>query len=377
MEELFSGYQAVTPEFKVLKTDKSGRLLSEKAIDEGEGENERSTKRGRRGETDPRGSRTVFVGSLPPTMTRRKLKQLFSQHGRVESVRLRSMVVEKGRLPVRVAKRKQQQITSSTINAYVVFSKEDEAEKAQALNGVLMGGRHIRVDSAVGGRDHHHQHDRSVFVGGLPYNVDEEEVREVFEKYGDVESVRVVREVKTGAGKGFGFVTFGDRSGVMFALQHGRGVELNGQKLRVMRSRDMTNTRGFDSTGAKYSGLQTGRVKRREGNESGRKNTGLKSGAKGRIGPTKLVKKSKERVVTVGQAKTARVGAGSGRERESSGVSSNAVRPSRLFHKKKEARQRQRGKKTQQLPRREGGSKGREARKSSQQETNKSNGHQN
>ena len=302
MEEIFAGHLAVTPQFKVVQAHRRGRTRTEEAgkqLQERGGahdetsarETDTSTQKSekkvaegqrRKKDVDPRENRTVFVGNLPATVTRRKLRQLFSQHGKVANVRLRSMVVEKGKLPVRVAKRKQKQVTSSTMNAYVVYGEEEEAEKALALNGALVNERHIRVDLAGHAKEHEHQ--KSVFVGGLPYNADEEEVREVFAKFGDVESVRVVREAKTGQGKGFGFVTFGDRSGTMFALQHGQGLELNGQKLRVFKSKDMSQVRD-QGPGARFSGLQARKAvrggKRRVVAGSGRKRPamGRKSGA--------------------------------------------------------------------------------------------------
>ena len=54
------------------------------------------------------------------------------------------------------------------------------------------------------------QHDmkRSLFVGNLPFNLEEEELREHFEEFGTIESVRLIRDKATGVGKGFGYVLF-------------------------------------------------------------------------------------------------------------------------------------------------------------------------
>ena len=360
MEELFSGFQALTPEFKVVQTDRRGRPRLEsatnKTAEEAEyGGSEKPGVKNRSGARerwkkpgeDPREERTVFVGNLPPTITRRRLKQLFGQHGKVESVRLRSMVVEKGRLPVRVAKQKQEQISSSTINSYVVFTEGESAERALELNGAVVGDRHIRVDIATRAKEH--AHERSVFVGGLPFAVDDEEFRAVFEKYGDVESVRVVREPKTGNGRGFGFVTFSDRSGVMFALQNSRKMELNGQKLRVMKSKDMSRIQNIRSV-AKFSGTQVkpppsakSFVKKRERPKAGGtwwKNSGVsrktlshsKTGKRQRDGERKIEAKKIEAEKTAEKPPT-----------------SGGVRPSRTFHKKKEARRKEREERRKQL----------------------------
>ncbi|MGI2260908.1 RNA recognition motif domain-containing protein [Shewanella sp. GXUN23E] len=46
----------------------------------------------------------------------------------------------------------------------------------------------------------------TLYVGNLPYRVHEGEVKELFEQYGAVNSIRLVRDRKTGRRKGFGFV---------------------------------------------------------------------------------------------------------------------------------------------------------------------------
>lgn len=330
--ELFSGYQAVTPQFKVVQTDKKGRPRTENAEERLQGAQAEKTgkpsvyTRGRRKkEADPREMRTVFVGNLPAAVTRRKLRQLFSQHGKVASVRLRSLVVEKGRLPVRVAKRKQKQVSSSTVNAYIVFEEEEQAVKALSLNGALFSDRHIRVDLAGRARDHTHR--RSVFVGGLPYSTDDEELREVFTKFGEVESVRVVREPRTGLGKGFGFVTFAEESGVMFSLQHSRHITLGGHQLRVMRSRNITQVRERETT-AKFSGLQARKTAKqgRKGGRDARTGGGRDSSMRNKSGT------AKDQISVADKSSVGTAGSG------------NPLRPSRTFHKKKEARRREREK---------------------------------
>ena len=336
MEALFSGYRPQTPQFKVVQSVKSRRTPRNTAVggatEDGNSETDGvGTKpRVRSKGADPREKRTVFVGNLSPNITRRKLKQLFAQHGRVESVRLRSMVVEKGNLPVRVAKRKQQQISSTTINSYVVFAEEEGARKSLEMNGACVGDRHIRVDMAT---REGHAHERSVFVGGLPYDVDDEQLRVAFEKFGEVESVRVIREQKTGVGKGFGFVTFRDKSGVMFSLQNSKSAELNGKKLRVMKSKDMSVARvGGGGATAKFSGVQA-----RPPRTGGTNKKMVEKRKMGRIGG------DRERDVVRRNASQSVAPQGlEGVKPATVGGSEGGVRPSRTFHKKKEARRRER-----------------------------------
>ena len=47
-----------------------------------------------------------------------------------------------------------------------------------------------------------------LFVAGLPYDLDDAELEEIFEKFGTVTSARVAIDRETGKSKGFGFVDF-------------------------------------------------------------------------------------------------------------------------------------------------------------------------
>lgn len=95
-------------------------------------------------------------------------------------------------------------------------------------------------------------------MGNLPFTADEEKLRSCFGDCGDVESVRIIRDAKTGIGKGFGFVTFSDKSGVMFAVKQNRKIELGGRKLRVFKSKDEQTLKLQKQT--KFSGLRTDKV---------------------------------------------------------------------------------------------------------------------
>ena len=79
--------------------------------------------------------RTVFVGNLPLTVTKKNIKKLFMQCGRVESLRFRSMAIAPGRLPVGVARKVHRQLTGSCVNCYVVFESKQAVDRSLELNG--------------------------------------------------------------------------------------------------------------------------------------------------------------------------------------------------------------------------------------------------
>ena len=193
---------------------------------------------------DPsRDSRTVFVGNIPAACSKSKIKKLFKACGTVESVRLHAIG--------------SQQVDS--VNAHVVMSSDEEAESCLSLNGSVLRGRHLRVDvgtqKSVVDTD---TNKRSVFVGNLPFSADEEQLREVFTVCGEIQNIRIVRDPKTGIGKGFGFVTFKDKSGVVFALKQNNTAVLDKRCLRVYRSTDQGALQKQSKTSKAVRGAKSG-----------------------------------------------------------------------------------------------------------------------
>ncbi|XP_062938748.1 RNA-binding protein 34 [Cynocephalus volans] len=178
--------------------------------------------------------RTVFVGNLPITFNKKKLKSFFKEYGQIESVRFRSLIPAEGTLSKKLAAIKRKiHPDQKHVNAYVVFKDESAATKALKRNGAqIADGFRIRVDlaSETSSRDK-----RSVFVGNLPYKVEESAVEKHFLDCGSVVAVRIVRDQMTGVGKGFGYVLFENTDAVHLALKLNNS-ELMGRKLRVMRS---------------------------------------------------------------------------------------------------------------------------------------------
>ena len=179
--------------------------------------------------------RTIFVGNLPPTCTKKQLVKMFCRFGKIYSVRFRCARGSK-MLPKRTTAKQGWRDAEQTneMVAYIVFEQEGDVVKSLEANGALLNDKHIRVDSVEGASQPKHSH--SIFVGNLPFIITTERLREVFQHCGEIEGTRVVRDKKTGCGKGFGFVLFKEKSGVMFALKQAKNIELDGRKLRVFKS---------------------------------------------------------------------------------------------------------------------------------------------
>jgi len=74
---------------------------------------------------------------------------------------------------------------------------------------------------------------RSIFVGNIPYDATEEQLKEVFKVVGPVVSFRLVVDRETGKPKGFGFCEYRDAETAHNAMHNLNGYELNGRSLRV------------------------------------------------------------------------------------------------------------------------------------------------
>lgn len=81
---------------------------------------------------------------------------------------------------------------------------------------------------------------KQIYVGNLPYRSGEDEVRELFAQYGEVNSVKLITDRETGRPRGFGFVEMEDE-GALKAIEALDGKEFEGRTLRVNEARPREN----------------------------------------------------------------------------------------------------------------------------------------
>lgn len=178
--------------------------------------------------------RTVYVGNLATSYKKKDLKQLFSQFGKVETVRFRCAARPDMKTTKKetVIKHKFHEDRNS-FAAYVRFSTKEEAVAASKLNGKELEGHTIRVDLALAAKSHDNK--KAVFLGNLDFKVQEDDVRKLFAKCGEIENIRLIRDSATGIGKGFGYVNFVNTESVDLALRL-INQEVCGRKVRVTRA---------------------------------------------------------------------------------------------------------------------------------------------
>jgi len=77
----------------------------------------------------------------------------------------------------------------------------------------------------------------NIYIGNLPYNTTEEELKELFGTHGEVGSVRIITDRETGRSKGFAFVEMPNNDEAQKVLDTLNNTEFNGRNLRVNEAR--------------------------------------------------------------------------------------------------------------------------------------------
>ncbi len=78
-----------------------------------------------------------------------------------------------------------------------------------------------------------------LYVGNLPYSVNQGSLTDLFAPYGNVASATIISDRDSGRSKGFGFVEFEDDSAAQSAISEMNGKEVDGRKLVVSVARPM------------------------------------------------------------------------------------------------------------------------------------------
>jgi RNA recognition motif-containing protein len=83
-----------------------------------------------------------------------------------------------------------------------------------------------------------------IYIGGLPYQTNEEQLTQIFSPYGEVSSAKVITDRETGRSKGFGFVEMTDNEAAKKAIAELNEAELGGRTITVNEARPMEQRSG-------------------------------------------------------------------------------------------------------------------------------------
>ncbi|XP_068625484.1 uncharacterized protein [Battus philenor] len=200
--------------------------------------------------------RTLFVGNVPfSAKCKKEIKKIFSKYGQIDTVRIRTVPVKDGRVTPKLAVIKNElHPDRSTVNVYVKFRDPSSVNEALAENGTVLNDHHLRVTrSDCTGSEHDPK--CSVFIGNLPFAMEDEALQQKFQQCGEIDSVRIIRDKKTNAGKGFGYVNFKSKDAVELALALSEEeLTVKNRILRVKRCSQATHKqKQQDNRGAQRS----------------------------------------------------------------------------------------------------------------------------
>ena len=83
----------------------------------------------------------------------------------------------------------------------------------------------------------------NIFVGNLAAQVSDQELEDLFKEFGDIKSVKIIRDMFTQASKGFGFVEMKEKSAAEEAIKELNTKEIGGKKLVVNEARPQMDNR--------------------------------------------------------------------------------------------------------------------------------------
>ncbi len=78
---------------------------------------------------------------------------------------------------------------------------------------------------------------KTLYVGNLPYQTTESDLKELFEEYGEVNSAKIITDRETGRSRGFGFVEI-DEGNAQKAIDSLNGTNFGGRNLKVNEARE-------------------------------------------------------------------------------------------------------------------------------------------
>lgn len=100
---------------------------------------------------------------------------------------------------------------------------------------------------------------KNIFVGNLSFNTNEDEVRQAFEAYGQVDRVSILTDRETGRSRGFGFVEMASNEDGEKAIAALNGAQLGGRTINVNEARPKTERAGGGGGGGRDRGERGGR----------------------------------------------------------------------------------------------------------------------
>ncbi|KRZ80330.1 RNA-binding protein 39 [Trichinella papuae] len=205
---------------------------------------------------EERDARTVFCMQLARSIRPRDLEEFFSEVAKVRDVRI---------------------ITDSKTRrskgiAYVEFWDLDSVPLALSLHGKRLLGAPIVVQPTQSEKNRmasamlataftQNRGPMKLYVGSLHFNITEEMLRGIFEPFGKIESIQLLKDPETSRSRGYGFITFYNSEDAKRAMEQLNGFELAGRPMKVGHVTEHQNSLfqpSLDSDELDRSGIDLG-----------------------------------------------------------------------------------------------------------------------
>lgn len=89
----------------------------------------------------------------------------------------------------------------------------------------------------------------NIYVSGLSYRINDNDLRQLFEEYGEIKSAKVITDRETGRSRGFGFVEMANDDEAKTAIEELTGAEYDGKVISVSEAKpksDKPRSGGFN-----------------------------------------------------------------------------------------------------------------------------------
>lgn len=177
---------------------------------------------------EERDARTIFCMQLSARIRPRDLEEFFSSVGEVKDVRL--ITDNKTRRSKGIA--------------YIEFKDTESVPLALGLTNQKLLGVPIIVQASQAEKNRtpmptniitksQQTGPMRLYVGSLHFNITEDMLRGIFEPFGKIEDIKLIRDHETGKSHGYGFITYKNAEDAKKALEQLNGFELAGRPMKV------------------------------------------------------------------------------------------------------------------------------------------------
>lgn len=172
------------------------------------------------------GESNIFIKNLHPAIDNKALHDTFSVFGKILSCKV--AVDDMGK---------------SKCFGFVHYDSPEAAQAAiDNINGMLLNDREVYVGKHISKKDRESKFEEmkanftNVYIKNLDPEFTQEELEELFKKYGAVTSAHLEKDAETGKLKGFGFVNYENHEDAKKAVEELNDSEIKGQKVYVGRA---------------------------------------------------------------------------------------------------------------------------------------------